>query len=239
MKTMTSDTYQNNNNVDDKTSLLSKIYQIFNYGLNKLYIVYKENRRNILIIVSMSVFTLLMVCIFNDKKSANTLIAMEHKNAASIFNKLQEIDSQLNQLVTTQYTPEKLKTNILNISTEIASLKGILTNTVNKVDIQNVSNQIISARDELNTNILDIKKTIIDSSQSKQYVNIKSLPFKVVSIDVISEKPFVSVEYENHLTPLMIGDSVAGWSIVSASYETATVELKNVKDQYIKLSLKD
>lgn len=239
MKT-TTDVHKNNSTLDDTTPFLLKITQIFDYGLSKLLVLYQENKRNVLIITSMLlVALLLMIYIFNGKRNINNFVAMEQKNAVVIINRLQNIDSQLNQLTSTHYTPENFKTNIVNISSEIASLKSMLSSTVNKVDIQNVANQITSAKDELNTNILDIKKAVIDSSQSKQYISLKSLPFKVVSIDVISEKSFVSIEYDNHITPLLLGDSVAGWNLTSASYETGMAEFKNTKDQYIKLSIKD
>ena len=72
---------------------------------------------------------------------------------------------------------------------------------------------------------------------SKAYLDAKTLPFQVISIDVMAEQPLVSIDYDHRRMPLSRGDTLAGWQITEADYASSTVEFKNNQDQYVKVSL--
>ena len=54
---------------------------------------------------------------------------------------------------------------------------------------------------------------------------------------MLAEQPFISVDYAHHITPLTMGDSLAGWIMTTADYEKGCVEFKNAKNQYVKVLL--
>ena len=64
----------------------------------------------------------------------------------------------------------------------------------------------------------------------------RSLSFQVVAVDIIGGLPFVSVNDESHLFPLGLGDTLAGWELVSADYDAGIAEFANKNNQYVKVN---
>lgn len=112
-----------------------------------------------------------------------------------------------------------------------AALKDAL-NTITK-NLSNVQQSLSGIKDDMDSQMSDLRKAI--QSNGKQYLDAKALPFKVISIDVISERPYVSIDYDHLTTALPVGSALAGWQLVSADYQQSTAEFKNSKDQYVKV----
>ncbi len=102
-------------------------------------------------------------------------------------------------------------------------------------DLSNVQQTLSTIQTDMDTQMSDLKKAIQADPNRKQYLDRKELPFQVISIDVMAEQPMVSIDYDHHRMPMMIGDAQAGWELVQADFSTATAEFKNETDQYIKV----
>lgn len=180
-----------------------------------------------------SVFVLMFSFLHHNAKSLNSFELNQAKKTSVILTKVDDIQANL-QLLSS--SPKNLATTISAINNDLLTIEKVTTELAKASDIQKVSNQITSLQQDVDTKMLDLKQKV-SSSGEKQYIDSKSLPFRVISIDVISQQPFVSIDYVNHITPLAVGDSIAGWRIISANYDAAVVEFKNDHDQYVKVSL--
>ena len=126
-----------------------------------------------------------------------------------------------------------MEANIINIKNEIKSIK---TNILAKNDIFKISSQMTSFQNDMDTQMNNIQKNIAGGI-NKTYLDEKVLPFKVISIDVISGQPFITVGYEHHQTALQVGDSLVNWKIMAADYQERTVKFQNDKGQLVKVTL--
>ncbi len=157
----------------------------------------------------------------------------QNKRTSIILNEITDLKDQVKSLSVNSKYADKYKA----ITAGLDFLQHSIPELAKSSDIQKMSNQLASMKDDVDSQMFDLKKAVANSSDVKQYVNAKVLPFHVISIDVISQQPFVSIEYATHITPLAVGDTVAGWQITSADYDAAQVEFKNDHDQYVKVSL--
>ncbi len=151
----------------------------------------------------------------------------------SITAQLNIVQRAISQLSYHNQNPEDFKESLNSISNNMISLQKSVDQSAKTSDIDKITAQTVLIKQ----NIDELKKLVAESGNGKEYLDVKNLPFKVISVDVISQQPFVSINYQNHITPLGIGDTIAGWQIVSADYDNAQAEFKNDKDQYIKVKL--
>jgi len=151
----------------------------------------------------------------------------------SITAQLNTVQRAISQLSYHNQNPEDFKESLSNISNNLSSLQKSVNQSAKSADVDKITAQTTVIKQ----NIDELKKLVAESGNGKEYLDAKELPFKVISVDVISQQPYVSIDYQNHITPMGIGDTVAGWEIVSADYDNAVAEFKNSKDQYVKVSL--
>lgn len=151
----------------------------------------------------------------------------------SVTAQLNTVQRALNQLSYHNQNPEDFKDTLNSISNNMSSLQKSIDQSAKSSDVDKITAQITV----ITQSVGELKKLVAESGNGKEYLDANSLPFKVISVDVISQQPFVSIDYQNHITPLGIGDTVAGWEIVSADYDNAAAEFKNSKDQYVKVNL--
>ncbi len=151
----------------------------------------------------------------------------------SVTAQLNTVQRALNQLFYHNQKPQDFKESLNSISNNMTSLQKSIDQSAKSTEVE----KIVAQTTLIKQNIDELKKLVAESGNGKEYLDAKTLPFKVISVDVISQQPFVSIDYQNHITPLGIGDTVAGWEIVSADYDHATAEFKNNKDQYVKVNL--
>jgi hypothetical protein len=182
-------------------------------------------------IIGIILFLLIIWFVRSDSNSVSNLAVNENKNTAVVIGKLTDINTQLQALTSNPQNSDSYRTAINNIAKDDSDIKSSIAN------LQNVPAQIASVKEDVDSQMLDLKREIAGGAASKQYLDAKVLPFHVISVDVISQQPFVSINYDNHITPFAVGDSIAGWTIAAADYDASTVEFKNDHDQYVKVTL--
>lgn len=179
----------------------------------------------------------IIISIQNQSTVVSKLASSENKRTITILNALSDTNAQLQQLSNTPQNSASFKTALSNITSDLSTIQKTANELAKSSEVEKVSSQLSSMQNDVDTQMLDIKKAVASSSDAKQYLDQKVLPFQVISIDVISQQPFVSINYANHITPMAVGDTVAGWKITAANYDVSQVEFKNTHDQYIKIAL--
>jgi hypothetical protein len=167
---------------------------------------------------------MLLVLFHQDAKLSQLVTQMDSKISAVVAEQINSIRSQLDRLAATQDNAKVGK-----LSHELTEIEKDVTGVAKSVELQKIAADMAIHLD-------DLEKIVVSSNHVKQYLEAKVLPFQVISIDVISQQPFVSVDYEHHVMPLGVGDSLAGWKIVSADYAAVEVELKNNQGQDVKVN---
>jgi hypothetical protein len=155
----------------------------------------------------------------------DNLITFQNKHTEIILRKLNDINATLHDVSS---KPANAK--------QQAVLQSIV-NVAKGSDIKMVSSQIALAKDDIDSQLNNLKKSISESVGSKQYLDEKVLPFHVISIDVIAGQSYVSIEYAHHILPLATSDLMAGWRVISADFDSGIAEFVNEKNQYVKVSL--
>jgi hypothetical protein len=145
--------------------------------------------------------------------------SIQENHTKAILAQINDIDSQLQALQSNPQNSSEFKDSFLKINT----------------DLEGVQQSIFSMKDDMDSQMNELKKAVNSNPNMKQYLDAKELPFKVISIDVMDQQPFASVNYNDHISPMTVGDALAGWVLDKADYATATAEFKNEKDQYVKV----
>lgn len=179
---------------------------------------------------------LLMITILLHRQDSHVsdLSIDENQHTKTILNQLTDINTQLQQLASAPQNSTQFQAALLNVTSDVSMIKK--TTFLEQNDIKKISSQIAAMKNDVDSQMQDLKDTMVNNS-TKHYLNPNVLPFQVISIDVISEQSFVSIDYTHHMTPLTVGDSIAGWQITAADYDSEQVEFRNDRDQYVKVSL--
>lgn len=192
--------------------------------------------------VTILIFSLLLfITIFitaqyvNNKKS--NLSSLTNKHNEIILNKLNQVNDQLEALVRNPSNSKEQYLKLQGIEKNIAEIHQSLVAVAKTTDIQKVSTQIASVKDTVDSLMSDIKKAMSEYGGNKQYLDPNALPFHVVAIDVISGEPYVSVNYQDHVSPLGISDMLASWRLIAADYDLNVAEFVNNKNQSVKINL--
>lgn len=185
-------------------------------------------------LIGLALLLLLIFMLHHQDSSLSDLSVHDNEHTNVVLNQLENINSQLQQLANNPVNSKQVQAALLNITQDIAVVKAATLK--DQIDLKNVSQQVISMHTDVNSQMEEMRNTLANNI-SKHYLDSHLLPFQVLSVDVISGQPFVSINYAHHITPLMVGDSLAGWQITAADYASGVVEFKNAKDQYIQISL--
>lgn len=200
----------------------------------------KRNFAGIVTISTLLLLTVIILLVSHQSHEVNTLTVREGAQSSAIVNELGDINSELGQLAKNPQNSQQFQQALIAMSTNIASLKQSIGTLAKESDVQQVSTQLTSMQTDVDNQMTNLQKAVITGGEAKQFVDPKVLPFKVMSVDVISQQLFVTVNYHHLVTPLAIGDSVAGWRLSAADYDSEVAEFKNIKsDKYVKISLKD
>ena len=149
----------------------------------------------------------------------------------SISAQLQSIQDALN----TNGADGSVK-EIKGIKTQLNSVlfqvKGMILESSDNVDqtIQSSSQALASQLSDMKGQLSNIQQL----SQPGGYIDPSNLPFTVQFIDSVSGQNVVTVSYNNLLTPLSVGESLAGWTLTSADYASQYAVFQNAKDQLVK-----
>jgi hypothetical protein len=151
----------------------------------------------------------------------------------SLLQKLDSMNTQIVQLSTNSNNSENFNASLSTLRQQMQSVEKGVNENAKGSEIHQISSQLSSLSREIEA----LKKIISTNSSGKEYLDKSELPFSVNTIDVIAESPFVSVNYQHTMMPLEAGDSLAGWQLVSADYNSGTVEFKNDKNQFVDVAI--
>ncbi len=150
---------------------------------------------------------------------------------------LRELNSIQRQLdIFSGNTNNPKQQSVLNtIQSQLSTLRESMVEIAKASDIKKVSSQITSVKDDVDIKMSDMMHAVTSFNGGKQYLDSNALPFHVLAVDMIAGLPYVSVDYSNHVSPLTVGDSLAGWQVVAAYNEAGVAEFMNDKNQYVKV----
>lgn len=161
-----------------------------------------------------------------DVHLSKDMLKIERAREIAVMDQISSLRTQINQLgLSTQNS-----TQVSKMNNELASIEKDVTGVAKSDELQKMA---VDMKNRLD----DLEKIVTESAHAKKYVDAKVLPFQVISVDMMSGQPFVSVNYKNQVTPLGIGDSLASWKIIDTDYENVSVELVNNQGQYVKINV--
>lgn len=185
------------------------------------------------ILAIMLVFLIIATLIYQQKNSASNLSLSQHKAHEMVIHGLNEVHAQLQVLSSTPRNSEKQQNALLGLEKEMTDIKQALLATAKGEAVQNISSQLTAIQADIDTHMMDIKKAV--SVGQKSYLQPNVLPFHVLAVDVIAGRPYVSVDEDSHIFPLGLSDTLAGWRLIAADFDTGSAEFVNEKEQYIKI----
>ena len=200
-----------------------------NFNENFYQNTIKNNRLFPIVVVSTIGFLLVVILavMIHQGHNFSTTAQLQNQKSRVILHEINEMNDAIHKLSTTAQHSEEYKEALNNMSQTLAQLAKTAV-TLN--DLHAVSTQIQSMQNEVDNQLGDLKSEF--SLTHKHYLDADALPFKVISIDVMDGQPFVSVEYQHLMTPLAVGDALAGWKVSYADYANSAVEFeKNPKDK--------
>jgi hypothetical protein len=204
----------------------------------KLKNIWDENRQ----LIAVSIFGLIVVPISviysgNRIKSITDLLSTQNKQAEVTLHKLNDINLTLHDIESNPNNSKQQQATFQALGQDMASVQKSMTDVAKSAEVQRVLNQIFSTKEDIDSQISDLKKSVADGGSNKQYLDASALPFHVVSVDVIGEQAFVLIDYANHLSLVAVSDVLAGWRVISADYDSSIAEFANEKNQYVKVIL--
>jgi hypothetical protein len=204
---------------------------------SELRIIWEEKKSVIIVITSLIAVLFFSIVSFHKNTNVNDQVSLQNKRSEAILRELNDINLVLHDVESNPFNSKQQQMTLQSLEKNIASAQKSMINVAKSSDIQKVSDQITSVKDDIDTQMGDLKKTISEGMGGKQYLDANTLPFHVISVDVIAGQPYVSVEYASHVSPLSVGDILTGWRVTSADYESGVAEFINEKNQSVKIIL--
>lgn len=198
-----------------------------------------KSKKCLLILSLSSLFVIGSVSFIPSHKEIKTpdSASLQNKRNKIILHELEDISSVLHDIANNPLNSKQQQMALQSLEKNILITQKAMGDVARISDIQKVSGQISSVKDDIDTQMTDMKKVISEGMASHPFLDASVLPFHVISVDVIAEQPYVSVEYANHISPLAIGDVLTGWRVIRADYESGLVEFENEKNQVVKVSI--
>lgn len=165
---------------------------------------------------------------YSNQQLARLLMQGNDQRTTLVRDQISDIRAQLDKLSTVAQNAPEAKA-LANLSDELQSVEKSMAIVAKSTELQKIATDI-------DDRFSHLENTVASNSQVKSYLDKKALPFQVISIDVMAEQPFVSVNYAHHTLPLGIGDSLAGWKVVHADYGAVDAEFVNDQGQTVKVS---
>lgn len=213
-----------NKNLDLTTFIRSKMASIS--AIQKNHLVF------IVVVAGFVISVLILIFIHNQEDESNRFSVAETKRSGMILNELTDMQTQLQKMSQGNANATELKNTLATFSQELGDIQKSLNEAAKDADIKKMSEQLAAVKDEL-------AQTMTSGANGKQYIDAKTLPFSVTAIDLIDQQAFISVNYNNHIIPLSIGDALAGWKVADADYESQAVEFGSTQGQFVKVSLQE
>ncbi len=166
--------------------------------------------------------------------ASNHVLITQTQRSEVILRELKTMQRQLDIFSGNTNNPKQQ--SVLNtIQSQLSALRESMVEIAKTSDIQKVSSQITSVKDDVDIKMSDMMHVVTSFNGGKQYLDSNALPFRVLAVDMIAGLPYVSVDFSNHVSPLTVGDSLAGWQVVAAYNEAGVAEFVNDKNQYVKV----
>lgn len=147
-----------------------------------------------------------------------------------------ELSAIAAQIATMQNSLAANPNNVQLIRKQFYSLIYQMKNLISESD-SDLSQEIQSSAQTLASQLNGMQSQLTNIQQLSQpggYIDPSNLPFTIQFIDNVSGQPVVSVNYNSLLTPVSVGESLAGWTLVSADYASQYAVFQNSKDQLVK-----
>lgn len=197
-----------------------------------------SKERPIIIIIAALILILTISNIATHKSSSiKDQMSIQNKRSESILHELNEINAILHDVEKNPHNTKEQQDALQTLEKNIISTQKSLIDVAKNTDIQKISTQLTSVKDDIDSKMDDLKKAVSKNIADKEYLDASKLPFHVLSIDIIAGQPYTSIEYAGHVSPLSVGDRLAGWRVIGMDYNEALAEFINDKNQYIKVSL--
>lgn len=151
----------------------------------------------------------------------------------ALTEELNNIDTRLtvieNQL---SHHPDTL--NVAELSEKISALSQEMKILLNSSD-DNMNQHLQFTTTTLSGELGVVKAAIANLAKQKNQHTLPAtqLPFQILHIDMIQEQPVVTVNYNHTNTPLMIGDELVGWKLMSADFSIQQANFRNFKDEWV------
>ncbi|MEO8402581.1 MAG: hypothetical protein ABI597_12455 [Gammaproteobacteria bacterium] len=203
----------------------------------KLLYANKKLLRNFLVISGVIITSglLLTVGYFVSSK-AHQANSLQNKRSELIIRDLNEINAEIQEISRNPKNSQQ-QAALQMIEQDLVGLQHVAIETAKSSDIQKVSSQISSIKEDVDMQMNDLKQAVSENLGHKDYLEATALPFHVISVDVIAGQPYVSVNYANHVSPLAVSDLLSGWRLITADYDSGSAEFENEKKQYVKVNL--
>lgn len=200
---------------------------------SELNLICKKRR---LLIIILLISAALILFIYNNYQLSSKINFSQTNQFQVINKKLNELSSAMYQIENRYNHPGN---NQKSLEKEINAISQTLTNLSKESDINKLIDQVNVIQVNMDKQVDEIKKSLSSGFNDKKYLDQSSLPFSVLTIDVISGQSYVSVNYNNHITPLSVNDVLADWRLTTANFDENTAEFVNSKDQYIQVKLSE
>jgi hypothetical protein len=175
--------------------------------------------------------------ISHQSNTVTDLISLQNKRSETILRQLNEINLIVQGVASNPDNTKQQQLVLQALEKDMSIIQKSIVEMAKISDIQQVTNQVALIKNDVDTQMIDIKKSVSASTGGKQYLENSALPFHVISVDVIAGQSYVSVNYANHISPLGMNDILVGWRLTAADYDNGMVEFANEKNQYVKVSL--
>ena len=156
------------------------------------------------------------------------LTTLEIQHNQRIFQQLNGMQQQWSKMMAATPT-QTFNQSLLQLSNTLREIKQLIMNQQN--EMKKITQQLNQQPP------LAPPASTRSTALNKIYLEISALPFQVMAMDVIADQPFVTVEYQHHLMPLLRGDEVAGWRLTTMDYQTAHAEFKNAHGEYVRVAV--
>jgi len=212
------------NNASLTTFIRSKMASIGSIQRNHLV--------SIVVVAGLVIAVLILILMHKQEDESNRFSLAEGKRSSMILNELTDMQVQLQKVSQGNANASELRSTLAVFSQELNAIQKSLNDAAKDADIKKMSEQLAAVKDELG-------QTMVNGANGKHYLDAKALPFTVSAIDLIDQQAFISVNYNNHVIPLSIGDALAGWKVADADYESQTMEFESTQGQFVKVSLQE
>ena len=172
------------------------------------------------------------------------LVGMNHvptnktNDSDVISHRLDTLQAQLGALHEAVKKPvESIDSTAMN--QEFNKLGSLIEQLKSKED--NTLNQLIGENRAQLSHKLDALHEMVTTLDKKQhpikYLQVTSLPFKVISIDSIQQVSVATVAYNFKTIPLEKSDQLAGWTVLQIDFGQQRIELENSNKEHVVVTL--